>query len=105
MTAATGDGEAAKGIVAGLARSYSLLWTAQFRHMVHTSSYDEARRTATFFATYHAVHSGDGGPVPPTHKQTHSHYVYALTMSANGKVEHMVKIWNAGWAMRELGWT
>jgi hypothetical protein len=42
--------------------------------------------------------------VPPTHKPTHSHYVYALTMSANGKVERMVKIWNAGWAMRELGW-
>ena len=74
-------------------------------YTLHAASYDEARRTATFFATYHAVHSGDGGPVPPTHKQTDSHYVYALTMSANGKVERMVKIWNAGWAMRELGWT
>ena len=74
-------------------------------YTLHAASYDEARRTATFFATYHAVHSGDGGPVPPTHQQTHSHYVYALTMSANGKVERMVKIWNAGWAMRELGWT
>ena len=71
---------------------------------LHAASYDEATRTATFFATYHATHSGEGGPVPPTHKQTHSHYVYALTMSANGKVERMVKIWNAGWAMRELGW-
>jgi hypothetical protein len=71
---------------------------------MHAASYDESTRTATFFATYHATHSGEGGPVPPTHQQTHSHYVYALTMSASGKVERMVKIWNAGWAMRELGW-
>jgi hypothetical protein len=23
----------------------------------------------------------------------------------DGKIRHMTKIWNAGWAMRELGWT
>ncbi|MFM8355111.1 MAG: hypothetical protein ACKOBM_09430 [Gammaproteobacteria bacterium] len=74
-------------------------------YTLHAASYDETTRTATFFATYHAVHSGEGGPVPPTHRQTHSHYVYALSMSANGKVERMVKIWNAGWAMQELGWS
>jgi len=22
----------------------------------------------------------------------------------DGKISHMSKIWNAGWAMRELGW-
>jgi len=22
----------------------------------------------------------------------------------DGKISHMTKIWNAGWAMRELGW-
>jgi hypothetical protein len=22
----------------------------------------------------------------------------------NGKISHMTKIWNAGWAMRDLGW-
>lgn len=71
---------------------------------LHTSSWDEATRTAVFFATYHARHSGDGGPVPPTHKETHTHYVYVLTMSPGDKVEKMVKIWNAPWAMRELGW-
>jgi hypothetical protein len=71
---------------------------------LHTSSYDEKTRTAVFFATYHAKHTGDGGPVPPTQKETHSHYVYVLTMSADDKVEKMVKIWNAPWAMRELGW-
>jgi hypothetical protein len=71
---------------------------------VHATSYDEATRTALFFATFHATHSGAGGPVPATNQQTHTHYVYALTMDANNRVERMVKIWNAPWALRELGW-
>ena len=71
---------------------------------LHTSSYDEKTRTAVFFATYNAKHTGDGGPVPPTQKETHSHYVYFLTMNADNKVERMVKVWNASWAMKELGW-
>ena len=71
---------------------------------LHTASYDEDSRSAVFFATYHAKHTGDGGPVPPTNKETHSHYVYVLTMDDNDQVGHMVKIWNAPWAMREIGW-
>lgn len=45
---------------------------------LHTSSYDENTRTAVFFATYNAKHTGEGGPVPPTQKETHSHYVYFI---------------------------
>lgn len=71
---------------------------------LHVSAYDEKSRTAVFFATYHAKHTGAGGPVPPTNKETHSHYVYFLTMNSDDKVERMVKVWNAPWAMRELGW-
>jgi hypothetical protein len=71
---------------------------------LHTSAYDEDTNTAMFFATYHATHSGDGGPVPPTNQQTNSHYVYFLTMNDDDKVEKMLKVWNAPWAMRELGW-
>lgn len=71
---------------------------------LHSASFDEGTRTAVFFATYHAKHTGEGGPVPPTGKETHSDYVYVLTMNADNKVEKMVKIWNAPWAMRELGW-
>ena len=71
---------------------------------LHSASYDEDSRTATFFATYHATHTGDGGPVDPTGKETHSHYVYSLQMDENDKVSSMTKIWNAPWAMRELGW-
>ena len=72
---------------------------------LHTSSYDEATRTAVFFATYHATHTGEGGPVPPTGKQTHSHYVYVVKMADDEKVVAMTKIWNAPWALKELGWT
>ena len=73
-------------------------------HDLHTSSYDEKTRTAVFFATYHAKHTGEGGPVPPTGKETHTHYVYFLTMNDDNKVERFVKVWNAHWAMKELGW-
>lgn len=35
---------------------------------LHAASYDEATSTAVFFATYHAKHTGAGGPVAPTHQ-------------------------------------
>ena len=73
-------------------------------HDLNTSSYDESTKTAIFFATYHARHTGEGGPVPPTQKETHTHYVYILTMNNDNKVEKFIKVWNASWAMRELGW-
>lgn len=71
---------------------------------LHSSSFDEANNTAVFFATYHATHVGEGGPVDPTGQSTQSHYVYVLKMNEQNKVAHMTKIWNAPWAMRELGW-
>ena len=71
---------------------------------LHSASYDEATRTAMFFATYHAKHVGEGGPVDPTGLETDSHYVYILTMGSDDKVERMTKVWNAPWAMKELGW-
>jgi hypothetical protein len=71
---------------------------------VHASAYDEDSNTAVFFATFSGTHSGDGGPIPPTNKTTHTEYVYALKMNGEGKVESMTKVWNAPWALRELGW-
>jgi hypothetical protein len=71
---------------------------------LHAAAYDEATNTAIFFATYHARHTGEGGPLPPTNKETHSDYVYVLTMNDENKVARMVKVWNAPWAMKELGW-
>ncbi len=72
---------------------------------LHAASYDEANKSAMFFATFHGKHTGPGGPVAPTQKATASHYVYILTMNGDGKVARMVKVWNAPWAMRELGWS
>ena len=72
---------------------------------LHSSSYDEKARTAVFVATYHIKHTGDGGPVPPTQKEVHTDFVYAITMSTDDKVEKLVKIWNSPWAFRELGWS
>jgi hypothetical protein len=71
---------------------------------LHSSSWDETNKTALFFATFNGQHVGEGGPVPPTNQETHSHYVYALKMDDQGKVSKMAKIWNAPWALRELGW-
>ncbi len=71
---------------------------------LHASCFDEATGKAMFFATYHATHTGEGGPVPPTGKETHSEYVYILSMNKDGKVAGMTKVWNANWALRELGW-
>ena len=83
---------------------FGTVTTPGARYELHTSAWDENTRTATFFATYHGKHTGEGGPVPPTNKETHSHYVYCLTMDQDDKVASMIKIWNASWAMRELGW-
>lgn len=71
---------------------------------LHSSSYDEANKTAMFFATFTGSHVGEGGPVPPTNQETNSHYVYVLKMNNDDKIEKMVKVWNAPWAMKELGW-
>jgi hypothetical protein len=71
---------------------------------LHTSSYDEATRTAVFFATFNATHSGEGGPVPPTGKTMNTHYVYAVRIGDDEKVAELTKIWNAPWAMKQVGW-
>lgn len=73
-------------------------------YVIHSSAYDDANNTAIFYATFTGTHSGEGGPVPPTNKTTNSDYVYALKMNDEGKVESMTKIWNASWALREVGW-
>jgi hypothetical protein len=71
---------------------------------IHTSAYDDASKTAIFFATFTGKHTGDGGPVPPTNKETNTHYVYIFSMNDEGKIAKMQKVWNAPWALKELGW-
>ncbi|MEM7018796.1 MAG: hypothetical protein AAF512_15825 [Pseudomonadota bacterium] len=69
-----------------------------------SASFDESTSTALFFAVFTGMHIGDGGPVAPTGQTTTSHYVYAVTVNDDNKVSQMVKIWNAPWALKELGW-
>ena len=71
---------------------------------LHASAWDDDSRCAIFFATFNGIHAGAGGPVEPTGKATRSHYVYVLQMDADDKVAHMTKVWNAPWALAELGW-
>ncbi|MEH6589844.1 MAG: hypothetical protein V7746_06310 [Halioglobus sp.] len=74
------------------------------RYDLLSSAYDEANSTAIFVGRFHGTHVGEGGPVPATHKTTASDYVYSVAMNGEGKVCKMTKIWNAPWALNELGW-
>ena len=53
---------------------------------------------ATFIGTHKA-----GGPVPPTGRTTRTDYVYVMEFR-DGKIGHMTKVWNDGYALKELGW-
>ena len=75
------------------------------RYELHCTGWDDAKQSALYFATFHGQHVGEGGPVEATQQHTHSHYVYVLQMNSDGKVAHMTKIWNAPWALAELGWS
>lgn len=66
-------------------------------------SVDEARSIAVATAVFVGTHSGDGGPIPPTGKQTRSDYAYVMHFDG-GKIKHMTKIWNDSYALAELGW-
>jgi hypothetical protein len=77
-------------------------WMADYD--LHTSAWDEESRAAMFFATFHGHHTGEGGPVPPTNREMNSHYVFVMFMNGEDRVERMYKIWNAHWAMEQLGW-
>jgi predicted ester cyclase len=85
-------------------------WMAGLLGFIPNGSYaikafatDEARRSVCAYGVFSGTHSGEGGPCPPTGKTTHTDYVYVMEFTGD-KIHHMTKIWNAGWAMRELGW-
>jgi hypothetical protein len=65
---------------------------------------DEARNSVLAYAVFHGTHSGPGGPVLPTSKSTSTDYVYVMQFSGD-KISHMTKVWHAGLAMKELGWS
>ena len=74
------------------------------RYEVKSFATDHERNNVCAYGVFSGTHSGEGGPMPPTGKSTSSDYVYVMEFE-DGKIRHMTKIWNAGWAMRDLGWT
>ena len=64
---------------------------------------DEERNNVSAYAVITGTHTAEGGPCPPTGKRTASDYVYVMEFDGD-KIRHMTKIWNATWAMKELGW-
>jgi predicted ester cyclase len=64
---------------------------------------DDERHNVVAYAVFNATHTGNGGPVPPTGKRAMTDYVYVMQFTGD-KISHMTKIWNAPWALRQLGW-
>lgn len=69
---------------------------------LHAFAEDRERGQVCAFATFTGTHKA-GGPVPPTGKTTRTDYVYAMRFR-DGKIAHMTKVWNDGYALKELGW-
>ena len=65
---------------------------------------DETRNNVAAYGVFHGTHTGPGGPVPPTGRRTSTDYVYVMQFEGD-KIVHMTKIWHAGLAMKELGWS
>jgi len=74
------------------------------RYEMKAFAVDPESHSVVAYAIFHATHTGEGGPVPPTGKSTSSDYVYVMDFDGD-RIRHMTKIWNAGWALREVGWT
>ena len=64
---------------------------------------DSERGSVAAYAVFQGTQTGEGGPVPPTGKSVSTDYVYVMEFDGD-KIQHMTKIWNDGWALRELGW-
>ena len=73
------------------------------RYELKSFATDAVRNNVSAYAVFHATHSGPGGPVPPTGRSTSTDYVYVMQFQGD-KIVHMTKIWNAGLALKDLGW-
>ena len=71
---------------------------------VKSVAWDEERKKACHFAVFHCTHTGEGGPCPATNKHADTEYSYEMEMNGEGQVVSMVKIWNDGYALKQLGW-
>jgi predicted ester cyclase len=64
---------------------------------------DITRNNVAAYGIFYGTHTGQGGPVPPTGRRIATDYVYVMQFEGD-KIAHMTKIWNAGLALKDLGW-
>lgn len=64
---------------------------------------DTMRNNVAAYGVFYGTHPGDGGPVPPRGRRIRTDYVYVMQFEGD-KIVHMTKIWNAGLALKDLGW-
>jgi predicted ester cyclase len=64
---------------------------------------DATRSNVAAYAVFHATHTGEGGPVPPTGLSMSTDYVYVMQFEGE-KIVHMTKIWHSGLALKDVGW-
>jgi predicted ester cyclase len=75
------------------------------KYQVRSFAVDGERHNVCAYGVFSGTHTGEGGPCPPTGRHLKaSDYVYVMDFDGD-KIKHMTKIWHAGWAMKELGWT
>jgi ketosteroid isomerase-like protein len=72
------------------------------RYEVRSFATDAKRNNVCAYGVFTGTHLA-GGPCPPTGKTTRTDYVYVMQFK-DGRISHMTKIWNAGLALKELGW-
>ncbi len=74
------------------------------RYEIKSWAADAERDNVIAYAVFSATHTGEGGPCPPTGKSVDSDYVYVMFFNGD-KISRLTKIWNAGFALKQVGWT
>jgi predicted ester cyclase len=64
---------------------------------------DSSRNNVAAYGIFYGTHTGQGGPVPPTGRKISTDYVYIMQFDGD-RIAHMTKVWNAGLALKDLGW-
>lgn len=70
---------------------------------VKSFAVDPNRNNASVYAVFRGTHTGEGGPVAPTGQRLETDYVYVMDFDGD-RIRHMTKIWNAPFALKQLGW-
>lgn len=73
------------------------------RYELRSFAVDEGRNSVAAYAVFRGTHTGEGGPVPPTGKRVEADYVYVMQFDGD-RIRHMIKIWNDGLSLKQLGW-